>query len=227
MAPHAIGVRHTLRVENLANLVGLMAIDASRKDVCFLFPKLAANGLAVNLLDLRMAFGAGGSDVAAGDGRGRVGVRKNQVGSVASGAVWSNRETLLQQCFAVNAFRIILENVVLRDGAIALDRRTFAVALSADKRNFQRSDSGARVFHRDDVVVAVAIDATRSEWVAAGNCFAMEGAGMLFLLRGMAGAADDLAGGLVGQFFALQVGMATGASEGAMDGRGEFFRIDE
>jgi hypothetical protein len=73
----------------------------------------------------------------------------------------------------------------------------------------------------------VAIDATRSEWVAAGNRFAMEGTGMLFLLRGMARAANDLAGGVMGQFFALQVGMATGASEGAMDGSGEFFRIDE
>ena len=50
---------------------------------------------------------------------------------------------------------------------------------------------------------------------------------MLFLLRGMAGAADDLAWSVVGQLFALQVGMAAGASESAMDGSGEFFRIDE
>lgn len=68
MAAHAILVRHALGVEYLPDLVRLMAINAGGQPVGFLFPQFAFDHLAVDNLDLRMAFRACCSDVPASDG---------------------------------------------------------------------------------------------------------------------------------------------------------------
>jgi hypothetical protein len=47
MAPLAIAVRHTLRVENPPHLVRFMAIDAGRDEVRLLLPQFPADDLPV------------------------------------------------------------------------------------------------------------------------------------------------------------------------------------
>lgn len=68
VAAQAILVGHAFGVVDLTDLVRRVAIDAGRDDLRLLLPELAANHLAMNGLDLRMAAGAGGSDVLTGDG---------------------------------------------------------------------------------------------------------------------------------------------------------------
>ncbi len=87
VAAHAIGVGHALRVENVADFVRLMAIDAGGKNIGLFFPELAADGLAVHQFDFGVAFGAGGRDVAPVDGRVRIGVRQDDVRRVTRGTV--------------------------------------------------------------------------------------------------------------------------------------------
>ena len=75
VAAQAIAVGHPLRVEDLADFVRLMAVDARRDQVRLLLPQLAADHLAVHGLDLRVALGAGLGDVLFGDRGARIGVR--------------------------------------------------------------------------------------------------------------------------------------------------------
>ena len=83
VAAHAIGVGHALRVKNVADLVGLVAIQAGREDVGLFLPEFAADGLAVHHFDFSVALGAGGGDVAPVDGRIGIGVRQDVVRGVA------------------------------------------------------------------------------------------------------------------------------------------------
>ena len=79
VAAHAIRVRHTLGVENVANFVGLVTVHAGGQDVRLFLPKRASDRFAMHLLDLRVAFGAGRRDVAPVNGRIGVGVRQDVV----------------------------------------------------------------------------------------------------------------------------------------------------
>ena len=63
VAAHAIRIRHSLRVIDLSDLVRLVAINAGWKNVRFLFPEFAPNGLAMHSFDLRVTLGAGCRDV--------------------------------------------------------------------------------------------------------------------------------------------------------------------
>ena len=103
MAAHAIGIGHALGIENIPDLVRLVAIWAGRQSIGLFFPKLATNHLAVYLLDIGVALGAGGGDIAPVDGRIGIGVRQNRVRRVARGTVGRHNQPLLQQALAVDA----------------------------------------------------------------------------------------------------------------------------
>ncbi len=55
VAAQAVAIGHALVVEDLADLVRLVAVDAGGEDVGLLFPQLALDDLAVHRLDLRVA----------------------------------------------------------------------------------------------------------------------------------------------------------------------------
>ena len=63
-----ISVRHALRIENLANLVRLVTINAGRQHVCFLLPEFSTYDFPMHNLDLGVTLRARGSDVSARDG---------------------------------------------------------------------------------------------------------------------------------------------------------------
>src|SRR5208282_3548378 len=85
VAALAVGISHALGIEDVADLVRLVTIDARRQHICFFFPEFAADGLAMHLLDQSVALGAGGCDVLAGDRRIRVGVWQDaQLGATTS-----------------------------------------------------------------------------------------------------------------------------------------------
>src|SRR5208283_1019469 len=138
VAMQAVRIGHTLRIKNISDLMRLMAIHACGQDICFLFPQLSTNDLPVHRFDQRVAFRAGGGNVPAGDRGSGVGVRQDQMWCVASRAVGGHRESLFQQRLAVDALRVVLQNVVLGNGAVALNWSSFAMALAANKRHFQR-----------------------------------------------------------------------------------------
>lgn len=77
VAAEAILVRHPLRVEDLAYLMGLMTIYARRQRMRLFFPELSTYHFAVYNLDLRVTFRARLGDVPPGNRRRRISVRKN------------------------------------------------------------------------------------------------------------------------------------------------------
>ena len=97
-----------------------------------LLPQLAADHLAVHVLDLRVALRAGLGDVLLGDGGAGIGVRQHVVRRMATGADRGNGQALLEQADAVNAVLVILQDVGLRDGARLADFRVLAVAAAAE-----------------------------------------------------------------------------------------------
>ena len=226
MATQAVGVGHPLRVENLPHFVRLVTIHARRQHVGFFLPGLAANDLAMHLLDGCVALGTRLSNVAAGDGGVGVGVRQDAVRGVAGGAVRGNNEPFLQQAFPVDALGIILQNVVLFNGTLRLHRRALAVAFAASDGNVEREYRRAAIFDGEDVVVAVAIDAARRQHVTAGRRLAVQRLGVLLGFAAMAGAAVHLGyGGLVRQFLAFQRSMAGGAGERTVNRRAKLLRV--
>lgn len=138
VAVHAIRIGHSLGVENIPDFVRLMAIDAGGQDVCLFFPQFAANNFAVHGFDLRVAFGAGGGNIPAIDRRSGVGMRQDQVRSVAGRAIWSYCQSLLQQSLSMDTLGVVLQNIVLVNGAVALNRSSLAMALTANDGDFQR-----------------------------------------------------------------------------------------
>ena len=120
MAAQAIAVGHSLAVENLADLVRLMAIDARRDHVRLFLPQLAADHLAVYGLDLRVALGAGFGDILLGDRGARIGVGQHVVRGVATGADRGHGQALLEEADAVDAVLVVFEDVGLRDGRVLL-----------------------------------------------------------------------------------------------------------
>ena len=140
VAAHAIRVRHTLGVENVADFVRLVTVHAGGQDVRLFLPKLTSDRLAMHLFHLRVALGAGRRDVAPVNRGVRIGMRQDVVRRVARHAVGGHHQALLEQGLAVDAFRIVLQNVVLVDLPVGLHRRTLAVAPAADERHFQGGD---------------------------------------------------------------------------------------
>ena len=182
MAVHAVGVRHALAVENLAHLMGLMAVDAGWKHVGFLLPQLALDHLPVHIFDAGMTAGAGLRDIPAGDGGRGVRVRADVVRGVTRCAVRSNDEALLQQALAMDRFRVILENVILVDVPLLHHRRAFLMALAAGERHVQGRHGREGVLHGADVVHAVARGAAGGERIPPLHRAAVEGRGVLFHL---------------------------------------------
>ena len=168
-----------------------MTVHAGGQDMRFLFPEFAADRLAVHFFDLGVALGAGGRDVAAVDRGIRVRVGQDVVGGVAGNAICRNDQSLLEQRLAVNALGIVLNDVVLINLPLGLDRGALAVALSADERYFQRSHGGKPILDRQDIVIAVAVHAMRSQGIASGDGFAVQGVLVLLLLVAVAGATLD------------------------------------
>ena len=75
MAPLAVLIGHALRVVDAADLVRLVAVHARWNEVRLLLPKLAADHLTMDQLDLRVTLLAGLGDVLLGDRRLRVVMR--------------------------------------------------------------------------------------------------------------------------------------------------------
>lgn len=217
VATHAVGVGHALGIVNVADLMRLVAVHAGRQNVRFFLPELAADRFAMHFFDLGVAFSAGGSDVASVDRRIWVSVRQDVVGRVAGNAIGRNDQTLLEKRLAVNALGIILQDVVLVNLAVGLNRRALLVASSANEWDFQWSHGRVPIRNGHDVVIAVAIHAMRSQGVAAGYGSAVQRMRVLLLLVTVAGAAFDARQGRgVGQILTFQIGVARGARQRAV-----------
>jgi len=127
MAALAVLIRHPLGIVDTPNLVGLVAVHAGRDEARMFLPQLAANDFAVYGLNQRMALCAGMGDVLLGDRRTGIGVRQNEMRRVATGANRGDDETTLEQAFAVDAFGIVLQDLVLRNVVTERDGRAFVV----------------------------------------------------------------------------------------------------
>jgi hypothetical protein len=85
-----------LVVENPADFMRLMAIDAHGNLVGFLFPELAVNDLTMNLFDAPVTILAGGGDVITMDCGTGIGVRQYMMSRMAVAANGCHGQTLLE-----------------------------------------------------------------------------------------------------------------------------------
>ena len=121
VADQAVGVAHALFVEDFADSMRLMAINANGDEMRRFFPQLAFDDLGMHLFDLAVALHAGLGEVLGADRGARVGVRQNVVSRVATGADGGYREAFFKQPLAVNALGIIFNDFILRNVAYALN----------------------------------------------------------------------------------------------------------
>jgi hypothetical protein len=89
-------------------------------------------------------------------------------------AVRSDDQSLLQESFAVNALREILEDMILVDDPGALDGRSFLVAFAAQVRNLEGRDRRISVGGGKYLMCTVAIPAAGSERISRSNGFAVQ-----------------------------------------------------
>ncbi len=73
-------------------------------------------------------------------------MRKDGMRGVARRAVRGNDQPLLEETLAVDAFGKILEDMILMDCPLPLNRGTFLMALAAEEGDFQRRGRGIPVF---------------------------------------------------------------------------------
>ena len=137
MASHAFLIRDALLVEKTPRPVRLMAIDANRDLVRFLFPQLAANHLGMHILNTPVAFLARTRNVTRMDARRRIGVRENIVRRVTVSAHRRDSQPLLIEAFSVDPERIVRLDRVLRDIVGLTNGRPFFVAATAHEGNLE------------------------------------------------------------------------------------------
>jgi hypothetical protein len=110
-----------------------------------LLPKFAADHLLVYGFYLSVAFRARLGDVLLGDGRARVGVRQYKVRCVTTRAHCRYRQAALEQTLAMNALRIIAQDVTLGNVMRQADRRTLVMTPAAQNRHLHRCGTGFRI----------------------------------------------------------------------------------
>ena len=97
-----------------------MAIDAGRDHVRLLLPQFAADHLAVHGLDLRVALGAGLGNILFGDRGPRIGVGKQVMRRMATGADRGNGQALLEEADSMETVFVVFEDVGLRKARVLL-----------------------------------------------------------------------------------------------------------
>jgi hypothetical protein len=112
MTGHAQSVRKALLIENSANVMRLMAIDADGDLVRPFLPQLAMDDFDVDLFDLCVALHTGGSDIVAIDAGLGVFVGQDVVGSVATGADRGDDQSPFEETVTMDRLRIVFQNVV-------------------------------------------------------------------------------------------------------------------
>src|SRR5208337_441092 len=133
MAALAVAVRHSLRIKDPPDLVRLVAVYTGGDQVRPLLPQLAADDFAMHDFDLRMALRAGPGDVLFGNRRPRVGVGQNEVRRMATGTNCRHDQATAEQALAVDAFRIVFQDLILRDVVSKLDGSAFVMTAAAQK----------------------------------------------------------------------------------------------
>lgn len=144
---------------------------------------------------------------------------KNEMRSVARRAGRRYGEAFLQQSLAVHALCIVLKNVGLWNVALTLDGRSLPVAFAAHIRYVHRSDGGGGIFDTSDLMAAVAVLASRGEFVASSYGLSVPAFGVkLPLFFVTLAALGALQRNLVRQFLSPQVRVTIDAHQTGMNG---------
>jgi hypothetical protein len=221
VADKAIAVRHALVVEDLTYLVWLVTVHTGGKDVHFLFPQLTLDDLAVHILDLGVASGARRRDVLSGDRGTRIRMGQDVVRRVTRRARGRDDEAFLQQPLAVNALGIVLQNVVLVDLTLELDGGTFTMTSPTEQRYPERRQAGGRIVGGEDIVIAVAVLAVRSQLVSSYESLPVKRSLVFLRLDVAVFTVDLLEGLLVGQLPVLQIRVTGHTGKLGVDRAGE------
>jgi len=162
--------------------------------------------------DLRMALGAGPGDVLFGNRRPGVGVGQNEVRSMATGANRRDDQATAEQALAMDAFGVVLQDLVLRDVVSKLDGSAFVVTAAAQEGDLGDRGGRAGIGRPQDVVSSVTIRAARGQRVTAPRRLPVQAFGMLLCFIGVARAAInrlELFG--MGKLLSSQISVAIGA----------------
>src|SRR5208337_3734401 len=170
---------------------------------------------------------AGPGDVLFGNRRPGVGVGQNEVRSMATGANRRDDQATAEQALAMDAFGVVLQDLVLRDVVSKLDGSAFVVTAAAQEGDL--GDRGGRtgIGRPQDVVSSVTIRATRGQRVTASRRLPVQAFRKLLCFIGVARAAVnrlELFG--MGKLLSSQVSVATRALEGSVRRSAQGSRVE-
>jgi len=208
----AVAIRHSLRIKYPPDFVRLVAVHTDGDQVRSLLPQLAADDLAMHAFNLRMALRTSPGDVLFGNRRPRVGVGQDEVRRVATGTNCRHDQATAEQALAVDAFRIVFQDLVLRDVVSELDGSAFVMTTATQKGDLGNRGGRTGVGRAQDVVSSVTILAAGGQRVTALRRFPVQAFRMLLFFVGVAGAAVnrlELLG--MGELFCVHITVATGA----------------
>ena len=128
----------------------------------------------------------------------------------------------------MNALRIVFEDIVLGDIAVLGDLGTFLVTSAANERHFQRRDRRPRILYGIYVMVSVAIDAVRGQFIPPGSGLTVQRLRMKFLLLRMTcPALNMIHRRFVGKFRVFEVGMTVRTRKRTVDRSTKLLAIDK
>ena len=161
------------------DLMGAVTVNAHRPARIALREQLAVNAFIVSVLDADVALAAGPGDVRVVDRRIAVHAPFDAVRAVTIIARRCHDQTHFQQRGAVDAVHVLIRRFGKFD-LIFLREIRVAVAFRARRRQIHFIDRGRKIFHRQNLMVAVAVPTLRRARRAHRMAHAVD-AGRVFL----------------------------------------------
>jgi len=139
-------------------------------------------------------------------------MRQNGVRRMATGTNRGHDQATAEQPLAVDAFRIVFQDLFLRDVVSKLDRSTFVMTAATQKGDLGNRGGRAGIGRPQDVVSSVAIHAARGQRVTAPCRLPVQAFRVLLFFIGVAGATvNRLEFFGMGKVLSSQIGVTTGA----------------
>lgn len=205
----------------------MMAVRAGGDGTRLLLPKLSFDDLGVHLFDPGMALGAGCGDVPGGYGGPGVGMGKDEVVTVAVIAGGGHDQTLFEQSHAVDALRVVGEDVFFRDVVDTGYGRPLPVTFPTQDGDVHLVGAGLNILVRKDVMFPVAFGTSRSIRGPTLQSFAVDSSVEFFAGLIVADAAVDLRQAFrVRKFFDIRILVAGRAVLASVDRCGIILEID-
>lgn len=208
--------------------MGMMTIRAGRDSANFFFPKLPLDDLDMDFFDPGVTLRAGCGNVPSRDSGGGIRVGEDEMVPVAIVTGGCNGQASLEQALAVDALRIVGQDIFLWNVVDTGYRCSFTMARSTKHGDIHFVGFRAEIRRGKNIVLAVALFAGGSIRSASFEGLAVYSGGEIILRLGVAGPAAHRGKLLrMGKFFYSRILVTSRALELPMDRWGQRPGFDE